>query len=75
VPIYEYACSKCGEQFEELLRSFRDEQSLVCPRCGGKQLARRLSVFAPRGKPSPQGRTPAGICQRCGDPNGPCALE
>ena len=33
MPTYEYACSKCGHQFEQF-QSMRDEPLKKCPKCG-----------------------------------------
>ncbi len=47
MPMYEYRCSNCGEEFE-LLRSMseRDEPS-ECPKCGSRaKHPRRSSVVA-----------------------------
>ena len=35
MPTYEYACSKCGHQFEAF-QSFSDAPITVCPECGGE---------------------------------------
>jgi putative FmdB family regulatory protein len=44
MPIYEYACQKCGHEFEYLLRG---GESPVCPEChDAKQLSKRFSVPA-----------------------------
>jgi putative FmdB family regulatory protein len=43
VPIYEYACSRCGREFETLVRS---DTVPECPACGSQELAKKLSVFA-----------------------------
>jgi len=34
MPTYEYACTKCGHQFEAL-QSFTDEALTECPECKG----------------------------------------
>ncbi len=77
MPVYEYRCSSCQTDFEQLLRSAADERKVVCPECGTRSVTRKLSVVAtPR---SDAGRTasatrPVGGCGRCGDPEGPCGL-
>lgn len=43
MPIYEYECKKCGEEFEKLVMS-GDE--VRCPKCGSSQVARRMSGFS-----------------------------
>jgi len=41
MPIYEYSCGQCGDDFELLvLRS--DEP--VCPNCGSKNLQKKMSA-------------------------------
>jgi putative FmdB family regulatory protein len=35
MPTYEYACTKCGHQFEAL-QSFTDEAITECPECKGE---------------------------------------
>ncbi|HOI16793.1 MAG TPA: zinc ribbon domain-containing protein [Geobacteraceae bacterium] len=34
MPLYEYRCSDCGQEFE-LRQKFSDEPATVCPACGG----------------------------------------
>ena len=34
MPMYEYRCSDCGNQFE-LRQKFSDEPVSACPKCGG----------------------------------------
>jgi putative FmdB family regulatory protein len=41
MPTYEYACSKCGHQFEQF-QSMRDEPLRRCPKC--KKLALKRLV-------------------------------
>ena len=42
MPIYEYVCEKCGNEFEVIL--FRDEQPL-CPACGAADPCKKMSSF------------------------------
>jgi len=73
VPIYEYTCTACGTPFEQLIRSSRDERELTCPKCGGKQVERQLSVIAaPRAKAA---APPAGPCGQCCSPDGGCPYQ
>jgi len=44
MPIYEYCCTECGEQFDQYLKVGQKAQP-VCPECGGP--ARK--VFRPVG--------------------------
>ena len=41
MPIYEYACKGCGEEFELLIRG---EEAPACPSCDGDDLDRLLSL-------------------------------
>jgi len=67
MPIYEYACNKCGHQFETLVRSGSTPD---CPTCNSTSLEKKLSVFATAGSTSDP--APAmGPCGTCGNPNGP----
>lgn len=43
MPLYEYTCSACQQQFEVLVRG--DERP-ACPECGGTRLEKLLSVPA-----------------------------
>ena len=75
MPIYEYQCDACDKEFEELVRS-ADHASIKCPKCGGRKVKRRLSVFAARQAESPSSAPgPAGPCGRCGDPGGSCRFD
>lgn len=39
MPTYEYACQKCGHEFEQF-QSMRDEPLKKCPKCGKPALKR-----------------------------------
>jgi len=70
MPIYEYACEACGEQFEWLVRS---GETPICPACSSERLNRQLSVPAahvsggaslPMAKPAWNGPCGRGGCGR-----------
>jgi len=42
VPIYEYVCSKCGHEFDEI-QKFSDPPIQKCPKCKGK-VEKKLSL-------------------------------
>jgi putative FmdB family regulatory protein len=48
MPIYEYKCSKCDHQFEQLVKSMNAQADVACPGCGSKKAEKQLSVFAAR---------------------------
>ena len=35
MPIYEYRCRKCGNVFEEWVKTFDSPELEPCPKCGG----------------------------------------
>lgn len=44
MPIFEYACQKCGTEFEALVRPNGDAPA--CPSCQGTELEKLLSIPA-----------------------------
>jgi len=49
MPIYEYRCRSCNTEFEEFIRSPRDEEGLTCPQCGSDEVKKGFSLFGTRG--------------------------
>ena len=45
MPLYEYRCQQCGEEFERFVRSFLAAGEVTCPACGSRQVERLISVF------------------------------
>lgn len=43
MPIYEYACEQCGNEFELLVRG---KEKAACPKCESVKLERRVSLPA-----------------------------
>ena len=72
MPLYEYACRSCANQFEVLVRA---SQTPECPSCHGTDLERRLSVFAAHTAATPSRSAPVAPCGSCGDPRGPGACS
>jgi putative FmdB family regulatory protein len=70
MPIYEYACRGCGEEFETLVRTGTVPE---CPTCHSTELEKRLSVFATAGANAEAEPAMAGACGSCGHPGGPGA--
>ena len=70
MPIYEYACHACGEEFETLVRP---STVPACPHCHSTDLHKRLSVFATAASAGDPPPAPAGPCGSCGHPGGPGA--
>jgi putative FmdB family regulatory protein len=47
MPIYEYHCPHCEQQFEKLVRS---DTVVACPQCGATDVAKCVSAPQPPGK-------------------------
>ncbi len=47
MPIFEYKCNACGEDFEKLV--MKKDEEIVCPRCGQKDVKKKFSVFGMSG--------------------------
>lgn len=74
MPIYEYACGDCGNEFEALVRS---DTTPVCPSCHSTKLDKLLSVFATTTvseRAAPVMANPCGGCPNSGGP-GSCAFN
>lgn len=46
MPIYEFDCHDCHKSFEELVFSASRIDDVTCPKCGGKQVKKKMSTFA-----------------------------
>ena len=44
MPIYEYVCNDCGEEFEQLV--FSSDKVIKCRKCGSANTAKKMSLFA-----------------------------
>lgn len=50
MPIFEYKCTECNNNFEELV--FGSKISVVCPECKSEKVEKQLSSFAASAKGS-----------------------
>jgi putative FmdB family regulatory protein len=46
MPIYEFQCKKCKNEFEVLFRSNDEKLTVLCPACKSKKTQRLMSAFA-----------------------------
>jgi putative FmdB family regulatory protein len=46
MPLYEYRCGQCGKRFEVLQKVGASSAGVVCPACGGSEVAKQHSTFA-----------------------------
>lgn len=53
MPLYEFQCTDCKDEFEELVRSSAAVAEVKCPRCGGQRVRRKVSLFASKGGSTP----------------------
>lgn len=44
MPIYEYACTECGEKFSMLKLSAKE--ATLCPSCGSAEVSKLVSAFS-----------------------------
>jgi putative FmdB family regulatory protein len=51
MPVYEYRCGACGEQFDEYL-SASTAPAPPCPSCGSEEVERLFSSFGTKWRPS-----------------------
>lgn len=43
MPLYEFQCNQCGENFEKTLRFSEADQLPVCPKCESKNTRKKIS--------------------------------
>ena len=70
MPIYEYACPECGNQFEQLMRL--GDGNPPCPGCGEIHVVKKLSAFAPLSGTSSEPVACESPCGACGNAFGSC---
>lgn len=46
MPLYEYHCPECGENFDKLVRFSEADQMPVCPNCGAEDTRKKISAGA-----------------------------
>lgn len=67
MPIYEYHCDDCGNEFEQLVRRSGGHDQVSCPSCGDQHLSLKLSTFAAhangRAEAAPMPSCPGGMCR------------
>ncbi len=49
MPLYEYHCNTCGENFEKMVRFSEQEQPPECPQCHSRDTRKQISLFASSG--------------------------
>lgn len=46
MPIYEFQCNDCGNDFEKLVRRISAIEEVVCPECHSMEVHKKLSIFS-----------------------------
>lgn len=64
MPLFEYVCSKCGTEFEKIVRS--RTSAVECVSCSSAKVERQLSVFAVATGGTDSAAGPAEFCGTCG---------
>jgi putative FmdB family regulatory protein len=64
MPLYEYICSDCGNEFEKVVHFFNSNNEVICPRCESKETHRQLSLVASRNSGEETSRS-----NSCGNPS------
>ena len=49
MPLYEYHCNDCGEEFEKMVRFTETDSSQVCPSFQSQDTKKKISSFASLG--------------------------
>jgi putative FmdB family regulatory protein len=49
MPLYEYHCQSCGEEFEKMVRFSELDKPVECPACQSVKTQKRISLFASGG--------------------------
>ena len=73
MPLYEYGCRACREDFEALLPAERrDAADTACPHCGETKTVRKISLMARPVISEGGGSSGASPAFDCGSPGGCC---
>jgi len=66
MPIYEYKCCKCEEDFEKLVFG---KQKVTCPKCNSDNIKKKMSTFAMSGVEKPFAGSSSASCSSCSKPS------
>ncbi len=62
MPLYEYSCKDCGQQFEKMMRFSEIDLRPECPNCQGRDTERMVSRIALVGVGAGTGVAATGSC-------------
>ncbi|MGE5221673.1 MAG: FmdB family zinc ribbon protein [Omnitrophica WOR_2 bacterium] len=66
MPLYEYACSNCGAEFEKMVRFSEADRLPACPQCQSQETHKKISTIASYGISSGGGFTTSSSCGSSG---------
>ncbi|MCK4837475.1 MAG: zinc ribbon domain-containing protein [Desulfobulbaceae bacterium] len=69
MPIYEYKCSDCKENFEVLTSSSASDKDIECSKCGSRKVKKTISASSFRIS-SGRSSIPAGALSGCSSKSG-----
>jgi len=49
MPLYEYYCPDCGQEFEKRMSFSQASEKPACPNCAGSDTRKKLSIFSSSG--------------------------
>jgi putative FmdB family regulatory protein len=65
MPIYEFCCQDCREEFEEFFHSSSQKKDVVCAKCGSANVRKKVSLFGMAGKNGDSAPSSGGGCVNC----------
>ena len=66
MPIYEYVCNDCDQEFEKLVPFSQTEKAPICPQCQSENTKKKVSVFASAASQTTGGFSGASSCGSSG---------
>ena len=67
MPIFEYSCLDCGQDFETIV--FKSNETVCCPHCKKENLEKKMSKFAFKGTDRFVGTGNSSSCGGCSSHN------
>jgi putative FmdB family regulatory protein len=63
MPVYEYKCNDCSEEFEKLVSGSNPD--VACPKCNSKNITKKFSLFGMSGVEKPVTSSGGSGCSSC----------
>ncbi|HHN66333.1 MAG TPA: zinc ribbon domain-containing protein [Nitrospirae bacterium] len=70
MPIFEYKCKSCGEEFEKLVFGTPE---IRCPKCESADVQKKFSLFGMSGVEKPFAGQSGSGCSSCGSSGSACS--